>query len=201
MATDTRQAILAAALEAFDAAGVDRATVALVREMADVSNGSFFHFFPTKEALAGALFLDNLRSYHTAMISSLSPHSSAGDGIAMLLERHLDWVVSRRREARFLFEQVRADWLTTVRAEQWESNEEFRTAIERWREPLIGAGFLLPMPSQVFVAQLIGPAQILCRAWLSGRTTESPDKHADSLISSTQRALLTPTAPRTRNRR
>lgn len=201
MGTDTRQAILAAALEAFDTAGFDRATVALVREMADVSNGSFFHFFPTKEALAGALFLDSLHSYHTAMISSLSPRSSAGDGIAMLLERHLDWVVSRRREARFLFEQVRADWLTTVRAEQRESNEEFRTAIERWREPLIGAGFLLPMPSQVFVAQLIGPAQILCRAWLSGRTTESPDKHAGSLISCTQRALLTPTAPRTRNRR
>lgn len=200
MPSDTRQALLDAALEAFDRLGYDRATVAQVREAAGVSNGSFFHFFGSKDALAAALFLQALQDYHAAMAQALTPAPSAADGIAQLVQCHVGWVVTQRRQARFLFEQVRADWLAVLRAEQAASNEAFRAAIDRWRQPLVDAGRLLPLPASVFIAQLIGPAQILCRAWLSGRQATSPAVHTTELVAAACRALLAPASPRQRTR-
>ncbi|WOP16007.1 TetR/AcrR family transcriptional regulator [Ottowia sp. SB7-C50] len=197
MPSDSRQAILDAAIDAFDARGFDRVSIAQIREAADVSNGSFFHFFASKEALAAALFIQALHDYHAAMTDGLGPALSAADGIALLVEHHVDWVVAYRREARFLFEQVRADWLLTIRDAQEESNESFRVAIESWRRPLVDSGRLLPVPAPIFVAQLIGPAQIFCRAWLSGRHSQSPAEHAALLVECACRALL-PTPPGSR---
>lgn len=193
---DTRQAILDAGLQLFETAGFDRSSVAQVRELAGVSNGSFFHFFASKEALAAALYLQALASYHAAMCAELRPALTAEQGIAQLLRSHLGWVSAQRRQARYLFEQVRADWLSGVRAEQEAGNERFRQAIEAWREGQVAAGQLHAMPVQLFIAQLIGPAQLLCRAWLSGRNPEPPELHAQALIDAACRALLVPTPSR-----
>ncbi|MGL4559389.1 MAG: TetR/AcrR family transcriptional regulator, partial [Afipia sp.] len=37
--------------------------------------------------------------------------------------------------------------------------------------------------------QIIGPAQFVCRAWLSGRDSSDPRSHADELIACAVRAL------------
>jgi hypothetical protein len=48
------------------------------------------------------------------------------------------------------------------------------------------------MPSVVFFSQIIGPAQIFCRAWLSGRDRTDPRQQADILIACAIRALVAP---------
>jgi hypothetical protein len=52
------------------------------------------------------------------------------------------------------------------------------------------------MPSVVFFSQIIGPAQIFCRAWLSGRDRTDPRQQADILIACAIRALVAPEAIR-----
>jgi len=186
----TRDAILAAGLEAFDTVGFDQATVAAIRAAAGVSNGSFFHFFGAKEQLAAALFLEAIKAYHAAMLAALRDDPTAPAGIAGLIEAHLGWVVIHRPRARFLFEQVRAEWLAHIRDEQAAENAAFGSGIEAWQAPLTAAGALRAMPAALFAAQIIGPAQIFCRAWLSGRSEADPRDQAPALIDCARRALL-----------
>ncbi|OAF18450.1 TetR/AcrR family transcriptional regulator [Bradyrhizobium neotropicale] len=192
MATGMREDLLAAGLAVFDRVGFEAATVAAIRARARASNGSFFHAFGSKKELAGALFLEVLRHYHGAMLEALDPVPDAGQGIDRLIRAHLDWVVLSRREARYLFEISRSEWSEDVRDAQRAQNARLAEGLERWRAPLVARGDLLPMTPVMFISQLIGPAQVFCRAFLSGRDRTDPRSEADTLIACAIRALLPP---------
>jgi AcrR family transcriptional regulator len=187
---DTRAALLDAALRTFERVGYEKATVASIRALAGVSNGSFFHFFSSKEMLAATLFLDALRSYHASMSASVTPETAAAEGVARLVRGHLNWVMEQRQLARFLFEQSRSEWLEQIRDEQRATNNAFRSAMNRWIEPRVQDGSLHKLPPAVLLSQIIGPAQMFCRAWLSGRESEPPDRYAKSLVACAARAVV-----------
>jgi AcrR family transcriptional regulator len=192
VAAGAREDLLAAGLAVFDRDGFDGATVAAIRTRARASNGSFFHFFASKKELAGTLFLEVLQLYHAAIVAAIDTSTSAEEGIGRLIRAHLDWVASNRREARYLFEISRSEWTDAVREAQRDRNSRLAEAIERWRTPLLARGELLPMTSALFLSQIIGPAQIFCRAWLSGRDRGDPRLQADMLIACAVRALVVP---------
>ena len=194
MAARVREDLLAAGLVVFDRDGFEGATVVAIRSHAQASNGSFFHFFESKKELAGSLFLQVLQRYHTAVLAavdpSLNPSLGARDGIGRLIRAHLGWVVNNRREARYLFEISRSEWTAAVRDAQRTQNSRLAEGVERWRAPLVASGELRPMTSMLFFSQIIGPAQIFCRAWLSGRDHTDPSQHVDTLIACAVRALV-----------
>jgi AcrR family transcriptional regulator len=192
MAARLRDELLAAALAVFERHGLEGATVAAIRGRAGASNGSFFHFFASKKELAGALFVETLGRYHAAILAALSPDLSAEEGIERLIRSHLDFVVERRREARYLFEISRGELTDEQRQEQRALNLRLAERIEGWRAPLVERGDLLPMPQAVFASQMIGPAQIFCRAFLSGREHGDPRAHAETVIACAVRALMPP---------
>jgi AcrR family transcriptional regulator len=194
MVARAREDLLAAGLAAFDRDGFEGATVAAIRTRARTSNGSFFHFFGSKKELAGTLFLEVLQRYHAAVLAAVDASPDAQTGIGRLIRAHLDWVVNNRREARYLFEISRAEWTEAVRDAQRMQNARLAEGIERWRTPLIVSGELMPMTSMLFFSQIIGPAQIFCRAWLSGRDRADPRQQADILIACAIRALVAPRA-------
>ncbi len=188
MTATSKDLIRQAALTLFDENGVSSTSVAQIRTQAGVSNGSFFHAYKNRDALCADLFLTSLYSYHAALLHRLP--DTAADGIAALVTAHLEWVATSGPQGRFLFEHARSEWLSTIRTEQEVENAKLAQQIETWRAPLIAAGHLHPMPSPMFFAQLIGPAQIYCRTWLSGRSTEDPRAAAPALITCAQRVLL-----------
>jgi AcrR family transcriptional regulator len=194
MVARAREDLLAAGLAAFDRDGFEGATVAAIRTRARASNGSFFHFFGSKKELAGTLFLEVLQRYHAAVLAALDASLNAQDGIGRLIRAHLDWVVNNRREARYLFEISRSEWTEDIRDAQRMQNSRLAEGVERWRAPLIACGELMPMTSALFFSQIIGPAQIFCRAWLSGRDRTDPRQHAGILIACAIRALVVPQA-------
>jgi TetR/AcrR family transcriptional regulator, cholesterol catabolism regulator len=62
---ETRQSLLAAAMALFDEKGYDATPVEEITERADVAKGTFFNYFPSKEALLAELALwrvEQLRS-------------------------------------------------------------------------------------------------------------------------------------------
>lgn len=189
MATNVRDDLLEAGLVVFDRVGFEAATVAAIRTRARASNGSFFHVFGSKKELAGALFLEVLRHYHAAVLAALDPVPDAEQGIDRLIRAHLDWVATCRREARYLFEISRSEWTEDIRDAQRAQNARLADGIERWRAPLVASGELLPMTPVMFISQLIGPAQVFCRAFLSGRDRTDPRVEADTLIACANRAL------------
>jgi AcrR family transcriptional regulator len=187
-----REDLLAAGLAVFDREGFEGATVAAIRSRARASNGSFFHFFGSKKQLAGTLFLEVLQLYHAAMLAVIATPCGAQEGIGRLIRAHLEWVVSNRSEARYLFEISRSEWTEEVRDAQRAQNSRLAEGVERWRTPLIARGELLPMNATLFFSQIVGPAQIFCRAWLSGRDRNDPRLQADILIACAIRALVAP---------
>jgi AcrR family transcriptional regulator len=194
MATTAREDLLAAGLAVFDRDGFEDATVAAIRTRARASNGSFFHFFGSKKELAATLFLEILQRYHAAMLVVLDASCGAREGVARLIGAHLDWVADNRREARFLFEISRSEWSDEVRGAQRAQNTRLGEGIERWRAPLLARGELLPMSSSLFLSQIIGPAQIFCRAFLSGRDRADPREQTEALIACAVRAVVAPGA-------
>jgi AcrR family transcriptional regulator len=192
--TTAREDLLAAGLAVFDRDGFEGATVAAIRTRARASNGSFFHFFGSKKELAGTLFLEILARYHVAVIAAVDGSCTAREGVARLIRAHLEWVVNSRREARYLFEISRSEWTEEIRGAQRAQNSRLAEAVERWRAPLVERGELLPMNSSLFFSQIIGPAQIFCRAWLSGRNRADPREQADILIACAIRAVVAPDA-------
>lgn len=190
MTATVRDDLLAAGLTVFERDGFEGATVAAIRNLARISNGSFFHFFGSKKELAGTLFLEILQRYHASILATLDPRLGASEGIARLIRAHLDWVVNNRREARFLFEISRAEWSEEVRDAQRSQNSRLADGVERWRSPLIARGELFPMGASVFFSQIVGPAQVFCRAWLSGRDRTDPRAQAETLIACAVRALV-----------
>ena len=115
-------------------------------------------------------------------------------GIKRLIRAHLDWVVEHRAEARYLFEISRGDWTEELRDRQRALNARFAEGIERWRAPLVARGELLPLPQAIFGSQVIGPAQIFCRAYLSGRERGDVRQHAGQLVACAIRALVADSA-------
>lgn len=186
-----RDDLLDVALAVFERDGFEGATVAAIRQRAGTSNGSFFHFFNSKRELAGTLFLEVLRRYHIAMLDVIDPPPGAEEGIARLIHTHLEWVVENRREANFLFEISRSEWAKDVRDARKARNATVAEGVEAWRAPLVASGELLPMQASLFFSQIIGPAQFVCRAWLSGRDPSDPRDHAEVLIACAVRALTT----------
>jgi AcrR family transcriptional regulator len=192
--TTAREDLLAAGLAVFDRDGFEGATVAAIRTRARASNGSFFHFFGSKKELAGTLFLEIIARYHAAVIAAVDESCGAREGVARLIRAHLEWVVNSRREARYLFEISRSEWTEEIRGAQRAQNSRLAEAVQRWRAPLLERGELLPMTSSLFFSQIIGPAQIFCRAWLSGRDRADPREQADILIACAIRAVVAPDA-------
>jgi AcrR family transcriptional regulator len=190
--TTAREDLLAAGLAVFDRDGFEGATVAAIRTRARASNGSFFHFFGSKKELAGTLFLEILARYHASVLAGVTEPCGAREGVRRLISAHLDWVVNNRREARYLFEISRSEWTEEVRGAQREQNSRLAQAVERWRAPLLERGELLPMTATLFFSQIIGPAQIFCRAWLSGRDRADPRDQIDTLIACAIRAVVAP---------
>jgi AcrR family transcriptional regulator len=188
--TTAREDLLSAGLAVFDRDGFEGATVAAIRTRARASNGSFFHFFGSKKELAGTLFLEILGRYHAAVLAGVAESCGAQEGVKRLIIAHLDWVVNNRREARYLFEISRSEWTDEVRGAQREQNSRLAQAIERWRAPLLERGELLPMTATLFFSQIIGPAQIFCRAWLSGRDRADPRDQIEVLIACAIRAVV-----------
>lgn len=188
--TTAREDLLAAGLAVFDRDGFEGATVAAIRTRARASNGSFFHFFGSKKELAGTLFLEILGRYHAAILPGVTEPCGAQEGVRRLIAAHLDWVVNNRREARYLFEISRSEWTEQVRGVQREQNSRLAEAVERWRSPLLARGELLPMTATLFFSQIIGPAQIFCRAWLSGRDRADPRDQIDVLIECAIRSVV-----------
>lgn len=185
----TRDKIRNSALALFDEKGVEATTVADIRAHSEVSNGSFFHAFKNRDALCADLYLSALQGYHQAIIAALDEKPGIEEEISGFIQAHINWVIEHETQARFLFLHAKSEWLDHIRAAQQEENTLFGESIEKWCKLRITSGNLVDMPSPVVLAQLIGPAQIYCRGWLSGRKDADPRDNLGNLVICAVRAV------------
>lgn len=179
---DTKELILESALAAFTRLGYDASTIADIRAAAGVSNGSVFHHFGSKEGIAEALYLDGIRRYQQGLLAVLERHrADAASGVRAVVRFHLEWVEAHRDLARFLFDIGRPDWRGAQSAAIRAANEAFAAGVAAWLRPHVDKRRLKPLPAEVFAACVIGPAQLVSRAWIAGLRKARPRTYARAL--------------------
>jgi AcrR family transcriptional regulator len=159
---DRRETILDAALDTFAATG--GTAIKDVRHRSGASVGSIYHHFAGKDGIAAALYVEILRSYQVGLLRALRRAEGAEEGIEALVRHHLRWVERNSDRARFL---LRRAPLREVAAEELEQrNRVLISTINAWvgERPEIR-----PLPREIFLATVIGPAQEISKLWLAGR--------------------------------
>ncbi len=191
-ATTVRERLLEAATELFADQGYDAVGVEKLRARAGISNGSFFHQFAAKEDLAAELLVNCVVDYQAAIITALARCDDARTGVAAIVRTHVRWVMNNQSKARFMLDDARAAWFAKASGRLRTHNAAFAASIERWRTPLLANGSLRDVSIDVFLATVIGPANLICRSWITGRklSAAAPTRHESELIALAQQALV-----------
>jgi AcrR family transcriptional regulator len=205
---DPKDIILDAALATFVALGFERATIGQILARAGVSNGALFHHFPSKDAIAEALYLRGIASYQAGLVQALPHHrgakiaqakaahaKAAHATVRAAVHHHLAWVEANRDLAWFMYERGRPDWQPAHGAAVRELNRATAEQVRDWMAPLARAGVIRDLPLTVLAALVNGPAHFVARRWLSGSLTARPTAFADVLADAAW-AAIAPHRPR-----
>lgn len=161
----TRLRLLEAAAQVFLAQGFAATSMDQVRQAAGVSNGSLYHHFPTKAALADALYAHTLRDFHAVIAQPISGRASAQSGVKGMLRAYLAWVQANPAGARLLHELKRDGDLAAGAGEWAEANAQGFEQLRGWVQQKTQAGELRAMPFPVWMALVFSPAIALTRHW------------------------------------
>ncbi len=180
--TDTRRRILDAALARFVEDGYEQTTIARIRARSGVSNGALFHHFSSKEAVADALFVEAIASFHEGLWELLgrrprSLRAAVGGAIA----HQLRWVELNADLARFVYMRGHLDWDSPAASEVAAMNREIAAAFKDWMAPLIERGEIRVGSILMISAIVNGPAHAIARRWLAGQLESPPTAFADEL--------------------
>jgi AcrR family transcriptional regulator len=181
--------VLDAALVCVGEKGPDGIVIEEICRRAGASVGSVYHQFGSKAGIAAALYLDLLADYQQAVGKAVQADSGAREGVLALVGAHLDWVAAHPARARFLQEMRRSDALAAHETEIRELNRAFGGAIGGWARTHMEGGRLRRLPVDLFMAQLLGPANEYARGLLGGRDASAPELAAAQLGEAAWRAL------------
>jgi AcrR family transcriptional regulator len=178
----TRERILAAALQCFVSAGYEQTTIATIRAASGVSNGALFHHFPTKEAIAEALYIDGISSFQYGLRAILrQPPASLRAAVEAVIGNQLSWTEQHPDHARFIYLRGHLDFDSAGGAAVDALNRDLATELRHWMAPLVTAGQIRPMSMLMMTAIVSGPAHALARRWLAGQLAEPLVSYAGEL--------------------
>jgi AcrR family transcriptional regulator len=187
---DTRTAILDAALACFTDAGYEQTTIARIRAQSGVSNGALFHHFPTKQAIADALYVEAIASFQGGLWELLRRRPrSLRAAVRGSISHHLMWVEEHRDRARFLYMRGHLEWDSAAGAELQQRNRDLAAAYREWMAPLVQEGVVRPMSTLMITAIVAGPAHAIARRWLAGHLDAPLRSYADELADAACAAL------------
>ena len=93
-----KDAILRAALRCFATLGYDGARIKHIAAAAGVSEGALYRHFPSKEAVAQALFLEHMGAYTSHLLAAMAAEETARGKLAALARVTL-WMYHDRPDA------------------------------------------------------------------------------------------------------
>jgi AcrR family transcriptional regulator len=179
---DTRRRILDTALSCFLREGFEQTTIARIRERSGVSNGALFHHFPTKEAIADALYVEGIGSFQEGLWELVrSRPRSLRTAVRAAIEHQLRWIEEHPELARFVYMRGHLDWETPGGSVVAASNRELASAFRDWMAPLVRRGEIRAGPMLLITAIVSGPAHAIAQRWLAGHAVGPPTEFVDAL--------------------
>jgi len=193
----SRQRALVAALALFDMQGVEATTIEQVRDAAEVSVGSLYHHFGSREGLVIALYQDLLERYRSAMWAELARHDGTRALLDGFVKTHIAWSMLNPAAARFLAEHRHHRALGEAENRLQSGTTDFLRPLLLRLKPAITAGILKPLPPELLLSMVIGPVQNWLRMQRAGRASLNPGNAARKLADLIWDAIAVPTSKRT----
>jgi AcrR family transcriptional regulator len=199
---DTRKRVLDAALASFIESGYEQATITRIRGRSGVSNGALFHHFPTKEAIADALYVDAMASFQQGLRELLRRRPrSLNAGVRGTISHQLHWIEANEDRARFLYMRGHLDWDSPAGAQLEELNRKLADEYRDWMAPLAERGEIRSMSMLMLTAIVTGPVHAIARRWLAGQLDSPLNAYLDELADAACAALSgTPVSSKRRAR-
>ena len=162
--SDKRQAILAAALRLIARLGLHAAPMSAVAREAGVAAGTLYLYFPSKEAMINALYLELLEDRDDSMragaegaaIEETDPRAGLWAFWHGLARWHLD-----HPDASSFLHQCKSSAILTVETREFERRKHGDGLASF--EQAVAAGQLRDLPLQVFWALAVGPIFLLAQ--------------------------------------
>jgi AcrR family transcriptional regulator len=166
----TRDKLLEAAAHIFLAQGYADTSMDQVRQAAGVSNGSLYHHFPTKAALADALYVQTLHDFHATLLAPIARDVDAEAGVKALVRAYVQWVVKNPGRAALLHKLKREGEVTDSSEAINEANVQTFAVLKRWVRRKAEAGEMRALPFHLWMALVFSPSFSLTRQWVSQPT-------------------------------
>ncbi|HET6965136.1 MAG TPA: TetR/AcrR family transcriptional regulator [Acidimicrobiales bacterium] len=170
-----RRDILEAALDTFIQVGESGTFIQEVCSRADVSVGTLYHHFGSKDQLIATLHYALLDDYQSGAGPILTADPPAEPGVRETVAYHVNWLVGHPRQATFLLQQPFAGYRSDqVPADLLQDNAAFLEVVHGWLDRRMEDGQLKKLPFDVVVALLIGPVH----HWVRGELYLDPVRAA-----------------------
>ncbi|AKV04496.1 Transcriptional regulator, TetR family [Labilithrix luteola] len=165
---ERREALLDAALRCFSERGVLGTGIEEIRKEAGASPSSVYHLFDGLPGLTLALLARTFDRLAGHLASRVVPAKSAEEAVTALVDAHIEWVLTHRDEARFMYQAFALEFTPEptleLQAQKAQSLAPITTAVGRF----IAEGALPAWSPLLFDVVLLGPSHEACRRWLAG---------------------------------
>lgn len=184
----TRDRIQTAALDLFLVKGVENTSVAEICRAAGVSNGSFFHHYPSKDELALQIVMTLRREYWDYLLAAMEPCEDAMEGVADVIRAAFEY--QRKFPDRYLLGRSdEAAWMRGAEPRLRDDNAPYRGRAGAWISAHAAAGRLPYLLPEIYGALLFGSAHWILLNAHSGSTPTDFDVAAEQLVQAIQKAL------------
>jgi len=181
MVVATDRNIIAEAVKLFGSQGYAATSMDQIRRSAGVSNGSLYHLYPTKAALAARLYSDGMQQCQHGILSAIESASSPMLAVRGAVLFQAMWVDHHVELARLTYADWHDDVLAAAAPGLDESSRRYVRIVDGWLRHHIAEGRLIDGPFAVLHALWLGPTQEFCRQWLRGRARPRPRHVAEQL--------------------
>lgn len=186
----SRERLQAAALDVFNEVGVNAASIHEICARAQVSIGSAYHHFGSKQGLADHLLIAGLQQHLDLLEPRLAVAGGARAGVAVLIQSLIDWVEAHPAWARYIY--AVADQLErapAVAAQRAEINRRYAASVQHRFGADLERGALQAWPPEMMASLIIGPVHDYARRYLAGQTSKPPSALAPQFIDAAWRLL------------
>ena len=185
----TDDLVTASALRLFGTQGYSETTMEQIRRDADISNGSLYHLYPDKAALAARLYCRGMIECQDGILDAVRTARAADDGVRRAVVFQASWADANIELARLVYADLPDAALAVAALRLDPLSKRYVREVGAWLQGHVDRGALADHPFVVLHALWLGPTQEFCRHWLRGRGRLRPRHVASDLADGAWRAV------------
>jgi AcrR family transcriptional regulator len=190
MVSTTGDLVTATALRLLGSQGYAQTSMEQVRREAGVSNGSLYHLYRDKAALAAQLYQRGMVESQDGILAAVRGAGTAEDGVRGAVVFQASWVDANDELARLVYSDLPDAVLAAAAPSLDKLSRSYVREVDRWLRGHVERGALIDQPFVILHALWLGPTQEFCRHWLRGRGRLRPRHVAVDLADGAWRALV-----------